>query len=198
MAWYECIGGSNEPVMPSKFWIFNPDEADALRTVSTQNGAYVPYITQINRGNTSGYPNMYGTTNFGGTTLNVIQRGGVEVGAVTIPIKIPHGVYNKLYARVQVVADGTGWLKASIVLASEISFDGSGGQTNKLKDVILVDTSKTTDQINSQSGVIINSTNNSLLSAQVVEIDISNLDSDFYFGWWNCDRRISFRSVYCE
>ena len=198
MAWIRSNKKGSGGGSTTKLWIFNPSEADAIKVASAQTGAYIPYITQIKNASASGYPNMYGNTNFGGTTLNVIQRGGIEIGAVTIPIKVPHGIYDKLYANVQVVADGTSWLQAGIMLVSQISFDGNGKQTDVLKEVTLVNNSKTSEWINSQSGVTINSTNPTLLSAQTVEVDISGLTSDFYFGWWNCDRRVSFRSVYFE
>ena len=50
---------------------------------------------------------------------------------------------------------------------------------------------------NSQEGIVINCVNKTL-AAQIVEIDISDIEVDFYFGIWNCDRNVKIRSIYCE
>jgi hypothetical protein len=142
---------------------------------------------------------MGGSGSFNGSTLAVIQRGGYEVGGFFCSGKIPHGIYSKLYVYAQVTASSSGsYIRAKMCLSSALSFTSSGTPDNVLKTITLVDASMTSSDINAQTGVTINSTDPALLSAQVVEVDISDLTQDFYIGFWNCDRILMIRSIYLE
>lgn len=135
---------------------------------------------------------------FGGSSLACIYRTGYQIGGAIIYKIIKGGTYKKLYVNVQVTSYGTALPRASLTLSTVMSFASSGVPSTNIKEIILVDTSKTPTQINSQEGVVINSTNSGLLSAQVVEVDVSDIDEDFYVGFWNCDRNITIRSIYLE
>ena len=58
-----------------------------------------------------------------------------------------------------------------------------------LKTVFFVNSNMTTDDINSQSGVTINSTNNKSLTMQVVEIDISDLTDGVYLRFFDTNAK---------
>ena len=190
-------------VNPERLYILDPDKADEQAGISTQTqgtgmASFIPYISKIQNDATMGTPNMGGKQTFGGSSQACIFRNGYEVGGVQCVQKIPHGVYKKLYVNCQVTAYGTGWIKAYLSLSRSLGFTSSGTASNTIKSIILVDNDKTSTEINNQTGVVINSTNSSLLSAQVVEVDVSAITQDFYFGFWNCDRNIAIRSIYLE
>jgi len=197
MGWIRC---SSVPTTP-RFWVLNPDMSDAINAVSytPKYAAYAPYVYKINNNANSGLPNMCGTSTFNGTSQAVVYRNGYEVGGMHFAIQIPHNTYKKLYAYVEVTAYGTGtWRQAYLTCSSSMALGTNGIPSSTIKSVILASGDYTSAQINAQSGVVINSTNNLLLSAQVVEIDVSGFTTDWYFGCWNCDRGIGIRSVYLE
>lgn len=188
-----------------RFWILNPDESDAMANVSSQSqanytGSFVPYLSKINNDDfaNDAKPVMGRKQSFGGSSLACIYRTGYQLGGVIIYKLIKGGTYKKLYVNVQVTSYGTSYPRASLTLSNQLSFSGTGVPSSNLKGITLVDTSKTPAQINSQEGVVINSTDSGLLSAQVVEVDVSAINEDFYVGFWNCDRNIAIRSIYLE
>lgn len=186
-----------------KLWILNPDESDAMVNVTSQSqvdymAAFIPFISKIKEDSSKGTPVMGRKQLFGGSSLACIYRTGYQVGAVIFPKLVKSGTYKKLYVNVQVTYYGTGYPRASLTLSRAMGFSSGGTPTGIIKEIILVDTSKTPAQINSQTGVAINSTDSGLLSAQVVEVDVSEINEDFYVGFWNCDRNIAIRSIYLE
>ena len=186
-----------------KFWILNPDVSDTVANVSSQTqsdftAAFVPYISKIKQDSSYGFPIMGRKQSFGGSSLACAFRCGYQVGSVIFPILVKCGIYKKLYVNVQVTYYGTGYPRAGLSLSREIGFTSEGTITGVIKGVTLVDTSKTPAQINSQTGVVIHSTDSGSLSAQVVEVDVSEINEDFYVGFWNCDRDVTIRSIYLE
>lgn len=190
----------------SRLWILNPTDTDAAAAVSSQTQAnymssFVSYISKINQDDLSNdsRPIMGRKQIFNGSSQACAFRGGYQIGGVIFSQKVVGSRYKKLYIYVQVTAYGTGtFQRAYITLSDIMGFLSDGRPSSIIKSVILVDSSKTPAEINSQTDVVISSTNSSLLSAQVVEIDISEINEDFYIGFWNCDRNIAIRSIYLE
>lgn len=183
-----------------KLWIFNPDIADEVSLLSgLKSFSDTSYVYKVKDNDSGSVLSLGGSYPFNGTTQPVIYRNGQNIAGVIFLSKIPHGVYQKLYVYCQVtVASATAWKRAFLTFSSALGFSSDAIPTNSIKTVTLVDDSKTPAQINSQTGVTINSTDSSLLSAQVVEVDVSGISQDFYFGFWNCDRTIAIRSIYFE
>jgi hypothetical protein len=199
MAWVESyLKGGGGSQTPTRLWLMNPDYADAMASASITRTliAYFPYVTKIKANENA--PVVFGTTSFGGANKACAYRSGRQVSTTYCGIKIPHGVYSKLYVECQVTADGTGWLQARLALTSNLNFTYDAAPASILKGIILVSDSSTSADINAQTGVVINSTDPLLLSAQTVEVDVSDISSDFYFAFWNCDRKIAIRSIYLE
>ena len=180
----------------SDLWLLNPIKSEAMCAATITGGSYTPCVYRIQDHDSGGYPNLATSVTFGDSTKAVIMRGGYRVGCLLFGEKILGGVYNKLYFECMVTSGGTGnYHEARIDITSDLAMSSGGIPTNILKEVVLVSDSMTSEQINAQSGVVINSTDNLLLSAQTVEIDISSISTDFYVGFWNCDRSIYIRSV---
>lgn len=188
----------------SKLWILNPDVTDSILTdnaTQVSNGlrSFVSYSSIIKDNQTSGYAEMgyYGA--YGGLgNYGIIRRNGNNFGIVFVGALIPHGKYEKIYVDCEVLAHGSGYQAATIYLCEDKAVNEYIQPSNRLKSVVLVNQNMTSEEINSQEGVVINSTDPYLLSHQVVEIDISDIDKDFYFAFWNCERTVQIRSIYCE
>lgn len=188
----------------SKLWILNPEVSDSILTanasqVNSALRSFVGFSSTIKDNTTAGFPEMgyYGA--YGGIgNKGVIRRNGNNFGIVFVGPIIPHGKYDKLYVDCEVLAYGTGYQAAHIYLCEDKAVNEYIQPSNSLKSVILVNQSMTSEEINSQEGVVINSTDPLLLAHQTVEIDISNIDKDFYFAFWNCERTVQIRSIYCE
>ena len=177
-------------------WLLDPVKSEAMCAATITGGSYTPCVYRIQDHDSGGYPNLATSVTFGDSTKAVIMRGGYRVGCLLFGEKILGGVYNKLYFECMVTSGGTGsYHEARIDITSDLGMSSGGIPTNILKEVVLASDSMTSAQINAQSGVVINSTDNLLLSAQTVEIDISDISTDFYVGFWNCDRSIYIRSV---
>lgn len=188
----------------SKLWILNPDVTDSILTanatqVSSGLRSFVGFSSTIKDNTTAGFPEMGYWGAYGGLgNKGIIRRNGNNFGIVFVGPLIPHGKYKKLYVDCEVLAYGNGYKEAAMYLCSNKTLDQNIQPTNALKAVTLVSQSMTSDDINRQPGVVINSTDPLLLSQQTVEIDISNISTDFYFAFWNCERTVQIRSIYCE
>lgn len=186
-----------------RLWILNPDIMDQMYNATgnptNTNIQYLPYVSKIKNNATNSTWNGYSRQSFNSVSnVCVVYRGGYEVGGMQIPIKIPGSTYSKLSVYVQVTSYGSGWPQAHIVLTNTLGINNDGTiSSGLLKSITLVNSGTSDSAINSQTGVVINSVNK-LLSAQVVEVDISNIDEDFYIGFWNCDRNIYIRSIYLD
>lgn len=192
------------PGSSPRLWILNPDASQALYDClkNSDKYCYVPYVFRAASGRSAGTFKVNGKSTFNGNSICCIQRNGTEVGGAIFAIKIPKRIYKKLYVEVEVTsATYTGWMKAYVSFCKSINMhtDGYPNDVFPGTKVTLVDDAATSEVINSQPGVKINSTDPLLLSAQTVEIDIPNtVDQDFYVGFYNCDRTITFRSIYLE
>lgn len=188
----------------SKLWILNPDISDSILTdnatqVSSGLRSFVGFSSTIKDNATAGFPEMGYWGAYGGLgNKGIIRRNGNNFGIVFVGPKIPHGKYKKLYVDCEVIAYGNGYKEAAMYLCSNKTVNEYIQPTNSLKAVTLVSQNMTSEEINAQEGVVINSTDPLLLSNQTVEIDLSNIDTDFYFAFWNCERTVQIRSIYCE
>lgn len=184
----------------NRYYILDPEVSDALYSSSSSSGmsAYIPYTAKIKTDASDGTPEMGAYTTFGGSSKAVIRRVGYQIGSVFCGTKIKGGKYKKLYMECEVLSYSGSYYQAVVVLTSNKNVSSDAVPSDVIKTVYLASAYKTVEQINNQEGVVINSTNNLLLSAQTVEVDISNITQDFYFAFWNCDRTVQFRSIYLE
>lgn len=124
-------------------------------------------------------------------------RNGYGVTTDIIITKISAGVYRKLYVKARVWVYGSGWQQAKVFLARSVAMSNNQPST-AFKTVVLASQDYTSEQINAQAGVVINSTVNNQLDYQTVEIDISGVNEDFYVGFWNCDLNMYITDIYLE
>ena len=124
-------------------------------------------------------------------------RNGYGVTTNIIITKISAGLYRKLYVKAQVWVYGAGWQQAKVFLSRSVAMSGNQPST-AFKTVVLASQDYTPEQINAQAGVVINSTANNQLAYQTVEIDISDVNEDFYIGFWNCDLNMYITDIYLE
>lgn len=124
-------------------------------------------------------------------------RGGYGVTTNIILKKISAGSYRKLYVKTRVWVYGSGWQQAKVFLARSIAMSNNQPST-AFKTIVLASQDYTSAQINAQTGVVINSTSNNVLEYQLVEIDISDVNEDFYVGFWNCDLYMYITDIYLE
>ena len=180
-----------------RLYILDPDIMDSMYDSPHSSGlACIPYVG-VTQNSSSGFSCPV-SSSFGNlSNVCVVSRGGYQVGGMTIGRKIQAKTYQKMYVNIQVGADGTGWPVAQIVLTSVPKVASNGQIPNGIKSFWLVNRDMTDAEINSQEGIVINCVNKTL-AAQIVEIDISDIEVDFYFGIWNCDRNVKIRSIYCE
>lgn len=193
--------------LPPRKWLINPsvmqDAHDAPnKTPNTTGYTYIPYLHKTQNDRTNQYIRVNGRTTFNGISNTcVVQLYGSGVGAFAILDKINVGIYNKLVAYVETTtATYADWIKSYITLMTAPRFETNAQPDPNyvIRDIALSDMSLTAEQIMSQPGVKINITSNILVPAQYVEIDISGIAQDFYVCAWNCDRTLSFRSIYLE
>lgn len=124
-------------------------------------------------------------------------RNGYGVTTNIILTKIGAGLYKKLCFKTRVWVYGSGWQQAKVFLARSVEMSGNQ-PTTAFKTVVLASQDYTPEQINTQAGVVINSTANNQLAYQTVEIDISDVNEDFYVGFWNCDLNMYITDIYLE
>lgn len=168
-----------------------PDLVLMDASVSVSGGnllALIPFAGQFQLGN------------FGTSTQDGRQcwfRDGWGVTTNIIITKISAGLYRKLYIKARVWVYGPGWQHAKVFLARSVAMSGNQPST-AFKTVVLASQDYTSEQINAQAGVVINSTANNQLAYQTVEIDISDVNEDFYVGFWNCDLNMYITDIYLE
>lgn len=168
-----------------------PDLVLMYTPVSVSGGSLIALIP---------YASQYQLNNFGTSTQDGRQcwfRNGYGVTTNIIITKISAGTYKKLYVKTRVWVYGSGWQQAKIFLSRSIAMSGNQPST-AFKTVILASQDYTPEQINAQTGVVINSTVNNQLAYQTVEIDISGVNEDFYVGFWNCDLNMYITDIYLE
>ena len=175
---------------PSRETIIDPNIMTAIGSYNTNTVSkqYVPLISRT----------QSGTSSAAEVSRNAVYRIGYFTGGFIFPQKIKAGDYSKIYADVEVTQYGTGWRQCKLYLSSTFALQNSGDGGSIIKTVWLATQDLTSEQINAQAGVIINSTSQYSLSRQVVEIDISSVNTDFYVGFFNCDENIWVYSLYLE
>ena len=195
MAWYRCGGGATGS--DSTLWLLDPVINASMLQQTYTGGAFVNALHKVRENQSNGIANLFTTVSFGGTTEPVINRIGNNLGGLVITTKIPGGLYKTLHFECMVTQLlDTKWRNATIQILPSVNIGSYGQADNPIKSVILADVVWTVEQINGQTGVVINSTANNTLSAQTVEVDVSTISSDFYVGFYNCDLSVYVRSVY--
>ena len=195
MTWFKCQfgnggGGGSSTIEP--YFVVNPDDLDNVgpSRSSFNQSTVMPFLIKMAGGSfTEHFPKIFAND------IYTFGRDYYQVCSTTNAVKIPHGKYKKLICDVQVVNDGSSYKHANLFFVNSLTFDEYGRPVSPLKDVILVSADKTSAEINAQTGVTIDSTTPTALARQTVEVDISDLQEDFYFGFWNCDVSIYFRSI---
>ena len=186
---YENIstGESNELIL------LDSDMLDDIGpSVNTFDLTFImPYLFKMSLGVTyTSMPKIFNLNN-----VYYFGRDYYKIASIINPIKVESGKYKKLVCDVQVINDGSSDKQAKIFFTDTFSFDEVARPLNNLKEIVLVSKDKTSEEINNQSGVVINSTTPTELARQTVEINIEDLTDDFYIGFWNVDVSIYFRSI---
>lgn len=179
------------------FFILDPDVLEDLGSVISHYnfGTPLPYLYTTNASFDSSVLPKVILIN---SEYYAFQRSDYGISTTYFSNLIESGKYNKLICDVEVVAGEGSYKHADIVLTSELTTDAYSRPTNIIKDIILCSADKTSEEINEQTGVVINSITPTALTRQLVEIDISDINNDFYFGFWNCDEIIRFVSIKLE
>lgn len=176
-------GGGDQP-----FYILKSDDLSAAYNAANKQSSMIGnYVakTQNNQA-TPSFQNGY------------ITRIGYEVGGWKHITKIKAGDYTKLCVDVTCSQYGTGWRNVYLCLCSSLNLQTNGQLPDQIRSVYLAGQAMTAEQINAQSGVTINSTNQYALERQIVELDISEVTTDFYVGFWNCDMYVSVYNIYLQ
>lgn len=161
---------------------------DAAISISGIMGSLIPYA----------YQNQL--TNFGFSTQDNRKcwyRNGYGVTVNIILTQISAGMYKKLCIKARVWEYGSGWQQAKLFLSRSVEMSGNQ-PTTAFKTIVLASQDYTPAQINAQTGVVIHSEANNALAYQLVEIDISDVNEDFYVGFWNCDLYMYITDIYLE
>ena len=207
MAWFKSLGYGNSggTTPPPRLWILNPDVSSAVFTDSnlynSNRSSYVSYAYKVwnNDSASINQPHFSDKTTFNNISDQpVIYRSGYEIGTIFFFGKIPKNLYTKLYVECEVTSYSSGWKYVAINITSGFSLDSNCVPVSPIKCIKLASESMTPADINNQSGVVIHSTDSLLLSAQTVEIDISDVTDDFYISTSNCGRKLAIRSIYLE
>ena len=128
---------------------------------------------------------------------NYGSGGYSNVVSFVIKKKIPKEL-KKLYLKVKAARTNAQYPSTIFRLLDvnkTINFDEWANPSPVVKEVVLAAYNWTTSQINNQSGVVINSTDNNKLDYQTVEIDLSNINADTYVSIWICDSYIYLYSL---
>ena len=175
----------------SKFDILNSSIVSETGSVSDYYRDY--RLGAISR-NQTGYNSYVMDFDDGG-----VHRSGYYTGGFEFSTRIQAGAFSKLYIDTKITQYGPGWRQAKVYLSTKYGL-ASGGDSvgGVIKTVWLATQDMTPEQINSQEGVVINSTGSYSLSRQTVEIDISSISDDFFIGFFNCDLNIWVYNIYVE
>jgi hypothetical protein len=196
-------GGGDD--WPTRFYIIDPNVMDTVYNAQTNYPykLYSPFDIVLYTDSSvasGGYDRVYHLYNktHSNVTEKVISRNGFNMVSGRCLSKIKAGVYSKLYATVSVSSGyASNYMQAHIILCTNPVGTRPNEFNGTLKDISLVNNNMTDNAINTQPGVIISSSNKTL-ERQTVEIDISNVTSDFYVCIWDCDRTVNYRSLYLE
>lgn len=185
------VSGGIIPIM----YLINPDELDVYNGITYKDyGLPASIGLKVYQSDSSRYFNI-ATHIFNAQSVSCLHRPKTQLGGLTFLSKISQGKYSKIYIRLCVEnADSSSRSYLGISETGGTNNDGWGA--SGLKTVYFTDSRMTTAEINAQSGVNINSSSNITLSEQLVEIDISDISTDFFItltSWW-CE--IFIREIY--
>lgn len=117
---------------------------------------------------------------------------------VQIPKKIPASC-QKLYIDCEVKTCEGQWGGTRIDLVGSVGISSRTQPSGtNFKSVTLCGVNATAASINGQSGVVINSTDGKVLPRQIVEIDLSGISDDCYFGFWTITTQLHIYGMYAE
>jgi hypothetical protein len=119
---------------------------------------------------------------------------------VSFITKIPGGRYNKLYIDMSSEQRRENWNMCNLQLSTSGILTGyySGNFQGYFKGYTLVNRRVTAEDINSQEGIIINSSSSARLDRQTVIVDISGISDDFYVGFHVCQNNTYIYNMYVD
>lgn len=206
------VSVENDPY-PEKMYIINPNVLAAVYN----NGQYtgqdaggntyyrgtwqIPVIGKLSSSSStrSTITPIISTYDFGSGIKPCIYRDGWNLGCFVFPsLKIPAGVYSKLFVRITVQSGyANSYTNCAIILTPDPMPASSVAGSNELKRIWLANPQWTPEQIMEQEGAIITgATSDRKIPPQIVEIDISDISQDFYFAMFDCDRSYYIGEVY--
>lgn len=143
-----------------------------------QLASYIAYVVGSSSYN-------YAVANFtvDGVSTPCIKRSPAYYsGYISFAQPVPSDA-SKLFVQIQYQEQSSNYGRnGNLVLGTVFDI----GET-AIKTIHFVNSSMTVEEINSQTGVTINSTNNKSLSMQIVEIDISELNYDLYLRFYDAN-----------
>ncbi len=170
--------------------------AAATAGTYTSKTCMVPHVI-------SGYMSGYNTVSSGIETVDgysqyYIYRNGYSTTAWCLLPKIEAGKYSKLYLKVKVTHySSTVYRKAWVELYTTLNFNqASGGSSVKIFK--LSDVNETVESLMAQEGITMDISSNVAVSTQMIEIDVSSIETDFYLGFYNCDLNMCIYEAYLE
>lgn len=170
------IGSSGGGGLPQPFYLIDPEQLDILREAiggtsptmigaSSQQKTYTPDMA-LSYQSTSGDKFYMQQYTLDSTTKDYLYKGTSMLGSIASPTKIQHGLYSKMYMSFVVTANRSNSDSLTVGLGRTFSW-GSVGQFNM--DLMHINPLSTSPALNT------------LIE---VEQDISNIEEDFYLGFY--------------
>jgi hypothetical protein len=106
--------------------------------------------------------------------------------------------YNYLYIDVESAGRSGSYNLLTLYIRDSFGVTGIYGGNfagNNLKTVSFCNYGATVEAINNQQGVTINTSNIYNLGRQTVIVDVSDIDTDMYLGFHQCDNRATIYSI---
>ncbi len=152
---------------------------------------------QNRRGSTGTTSCLYWVSNSSTPSKYLITCSQGNNGTSMFSSPIPSG-YNYLYIDMSASGASGRWNLSTIYLRDAFGLTGYyGGQFTgaALKTITICNYGSTAEAINSQSGVTINSSSPYSLVRQTVIIDVSDINTDIWFGHQKCDNSTIIYSI---
>lgn len=194
------ISGINEITSgstPNRLYLIDPDDLDTFASSTYKEGGLPCSAAEAMY--YSDHPFRVLSSSFDGENNKAcIYRDNYGVGGMIFTKKIEGGKYSKLYAKLKVVDGGQSQdCRSAICARSTFDFSNEDGWVETGTNVwFLINSSKTATEINNQSGIVINVTDNKNCPEQIVEITLPGTDCYIAFDNWLCS--IFVREMYVE
>lgn len=175
------------------FYLINPDYLDIIGSNSSNKNGVTPFIELDQSTSTS---NMSYITTYNDEKVLCLPPYGNKAYGILTPI---NKCCKKIKINVTAVNGGTGsYNNSNIILTTNPVPSSVSGWSTEIKNFYFTDYSMTAAQINAQSYLTINSTTNTGLANQIVEINVEAMDLNidkFYIGLHSCDCYLYIRSI---